>query len=284
MEKPAWIDTHSHLFVEEFDEDREQAVERAQEAGVAHLYLPNIDAASLPRLLRMAEDYPGYVSPMIGLHPTSVSKDYQEDLDFLYRSLCERNGAESNASFRYMGIGEIGIDLYWDDSLKKEQMDAFRQQLRWAKKFDLPVTIHNRKAFAETFEIVSQEMDGKLRGIFHCFEGTAEEAAKILALPSFYFGIGGVATYKKSNLPALLGEIIPLERIVLETDCPYLAPVPMRGKRNESSFLPYTAQKVAETYGIPLPLLAETTASNARKLQRKQESLQHRNFPAQPEY
>ena len=124
MEKPAWVDTHSHLFVEEFDEDREQAVERAQEAGVAHLYLPNIDAASLPRLLRMAEDYPGYVSPMIGLHPTSVSKDYQKDLDFLYRSLCERNGAESNASFRYMGIGEIGIDLYWDDSLKKEQENS----------------------------------------------------------------------------------------------------------------------------------------------------------------
>lgn len=274
--EPEWIDTHSHLFLEEFDEDRDEAVSRAQAAGIAHLYLPNIDSASLPRLLDMVRRYPEYVSPLIGLHPTSVAANYREELDFLYAQLQKTNrkteNAESDCLVPYVGIGEIGMDLYWDDSYKKEQEEVFREQLCWAKEFSLPVCIHCRKAFPETFEIVSQEMDGeKLQGIFHCFEGTEEEARKVLSLPNFYLGIGGVVTYKKSNLPHILKEYVPLERIVLETDCPYLAPVPKRGKRNESSYLVYTARKIAEIYGISPSQVAETTTRNARRLMQKQD-------------
>lgn len=267
-EELEWIDTHCHLFLEEFDEDRDMAVSRAKAAGLSHLYLPNIDSASLPRVLDMVTAFRGYVSPLIGLHPTSVAGNYLEELDFLYRCLQKGNSKEEASEPFYAGIGEIGIDLYWNDSFKEEQMDAFRRQIRWAKEFSLPVSIHCRKAFPETFQIVSQEIDETLRGIFHCFEGTEEEAEKILSLSNFYFGIGGVVTYNKSSLPSVLKEKVPLERIVLETDCPYLPPVPMRGKRNESCYLTYTAQKVAEIYGVPLSSVAQMTTYNALNLWR----------------
>lgn len=250
------IDTHSHLFVEEFDEDRALCVARAKAAGVSHLYLPNIDLSSLPALLNMVDEYPDYCTPMLGLHPTSVDEGYIEQLIQLKTIL----DATPN---RFAAIGEIGIDLYWDQTYRKAQIEAFDMQIGWAEKYNLPIVIHQRNAFKETLETVKQHSS---RGIFHSFGGSAEEAKELITLSDYFLGINGVVTFKKSTLPEVLQAEVPLNRIVLETDCPYLTPTPHRGKRNESSYLPFILKKLSEIYGVAQEVVAQVTSENVRLL------------------
>jgi TatD DNase family protein len=251
------IDTHSHLYVEEFDADREAAVERCRKVGISRLYMPNIDVPSFERMMNMVHDYPGYCFPMLGLHPTEVGKDYKEQLTKLKLYLKEGHP--------FTGIGEIGLDFYWDDTFREEQYDAFAAQIDWANEWHLPIVIHSRKAMDETIRILEKHLKPGLRGVFHSFGGSLEEAQRLLKLDNFYLGINGVVTFKKCNLPDVLPHV-PIERIVLETDCPYLTPVPYRGKRNESSYIIYTLKKVAEIYGKPEEEVARITSANALNL------------------
>lgn len=252
-----FIDTHTHLFEPEFAEDREMVVQRAVEAGVKTLCLPCITEASLSRMEEMCAGFPGICYPMIGLHPTELGDDYQVVLDRMYKEL---KGNDS-----YIAVGEVGLDLYWDDTRKNEQLDAFRQQIEWAAETGLPLAIHSRSAFDDLYRVMDDNRSKGLTGVFHCFSGDAEEARKLLSFDGFYLGIGGVVTYRKSNLPSVLADV-PLERVVLETDSPYLAPVPRRGKRNESSYIPFVAQKLAEIYGCSVDEVAAVTTDNARRL------------------
>ncbi|WP_321368211.1 TatD family hydrolase [uncultured Draconibacterium sp.] len=250
-----FIDTHSHIYSEDFIHDRDEALKRASESGIKKIVLPNIDSGSIKHMLDLADAYPHLCYPLIGLHPTSVEEDYKEELDAIDYWLQRR---------KFYGIGEIGIDLYWESKYEKEQKDAFRYQIRLAKQLNLPVVVHVRNSFDATYEIVQEEQDGNLKGIFHCFTGTEEEAKKITDL-GFLLGIGGVVTFKNSDLDQVISNIEP-HHLVLETDAPYLSPVPKRGKRNESSYLIHIAQKVAEVYRLPLTRIAEITTSNARNL------------------
>ncbi len=252
-----FIDTHTHLFEPEFAEDREAVVQRAVEAGVKTLCLPCITEASLSRMEEMCAGFPGICYPMIGLHPTELGDDYQAVLDRMYKEL---KGNDS-----YIAVGEVGLDLYWDDTRKNEQLDAFRQQIEWAAETGLPLAIHSRNAFDDLYKVMDDNRSKGLTGVFHCFSGDAEEARKLLSFDGFYLGIGGVVTYRKSTLPSVLADV-PLERVVLETDSPYLAPVPRRGKRNESSYIPFVAQKLAEIYGCSVDEVAAVTTDNARRL------------------
>lgn len=252
-----FIDTHTHIFEPEFAEDRAAAVQRALEAGVSTLCLPCINENSLERMDEMCREFPGICHAMIGLHPTELGDDYLSVLDIFYRRLKSVPG--------YIAVGEVGLDLYWDDTRKDEQIDAFRRQIEWAHEMDLPLVIHSRNAFDELYSVMDDNRSKNLRGIFHCFSGSTEEAMKLLSFDGFFLGIGGVVTYKKSTLPELLAAV-PLERIVLETDSPYLAPVPKRGKRNESSYIPFIAQKLAEVYGCSVEHVATVTTDNARRL------------------
>ena len=252
-----FIDTHTHLFEPEFAEDREAVVQRAVEAGVKTLCLPCITEASLSRMEEMCERFPGICYPMIGLHPTELGDDYQIVLDRMYKEL--------KGNDCYIAVGEVGLDLYWDDTRKKEQLDAFRQQIEWAVETGLPLAIHSRSAFEDLYNVMEEYRSKGLTGVFHCFSGDADEAQKLLSFDGFYLGIGGVVTYKKSTLPSVL-EDVPLERVVLETDSPYLAPVPRRGRRNESSYVPFVAQKLAEIYGCSVEEVAAITTDNARRL------------------
>ncbi len=252
-----FIDTHTHLFEPEFAEDRESVVQRAVEAGVKTLCLPCITEASLSRMEEMCAGFPGICYPMIGLHPTELGDDYQAVLDRMYKEL---KGNDS-----YIAVGEVGLDLYWDDTRKNEQLDAFRQQIEWAAETGLPLAIHSRNAFDDLYRVMDDNRSKGLTGVFHCFSGDAEEARKLLSFDGFYLGIGGVVTYRKSTLPSVLADV-PLERVVLETDSPYLAPVPRRGKRNESSYIPFVAQKLAEIYGCSVDEVAAVTTDNARRL------------------
>ncbi len=253
-----FVDTHTHLFVAEFDADRDAAVQRALQAGVAKLCLPCIDAASIAPINAMCEKYPDVCYPMIGLHPTDVGDDYRGQLQAMQELLNARN--------RYIAIGEVGLDFYWDDSRKQEQFDAFRTQISWAVQYDLPLVIHSRNAFFDLYSIMEEHRTCNLRGIFHCFSGTADEAAKLLSFENLMLGIGGVLTYKKSTLPQVLADAVPLERIVLETDSPYLPPVPYRGKRNESAYIPEIAKFLASLYGVDIGEVARATTANAQKL------------------
>ncbi|WP_347838675.1 TatD family hydrolase [uncultured Draconibacterium sp.] len=250
-----FIDTHSHIYSEDFIHDRDEALQRAYESGIKRIVLPNIDSGSIKHMLDLTDAYPQMCFPLIGLHPTSVEEDYHEELEAIDYWLQRR---------KFYGIGEIGIDLYWESKYEKEQKEAFRYQIHLAKKLNLPVVVHVRNSFEETYKIVSEEQDGTLKGIFHCFTGTKEEAEKITEL-GFFLGIGGVVTFKNSKLDEVLTGIDP-HSLVLETDSPYLAPVPKRGKRNESSYLVHVAQKVAEVYRLPLTRIAEITTTNARNL------------------
>ena len=249
-----FVDTHTHLFVKEFDDDRELAVKRAVESGVTRLCLPSIDETSYAPIMEMCDRFPGVCYGMIGLHPTEVNDGYGEILDRMYARLQQEN--------RFIAVGEIGIDLYWDDTRKKEQLDAFCRQLDWAAEFGLPVAIHSRSAFEPLYDVMESYRQKGLRGVFHCFSGSTEEAHKLLSFDGFYFGIGGVVTYKKSNLPEIL-ETVPLERLLLETDSPYLAPVPHRGKRNESAYVPFVAAFLAGIYGCSVEEVARVTTANA---------------------
>lgn len=254
--RTVFIDTHAHLYAEKFAEDRVAMVQRALDAGVTKLYLPNIDAASVGPMHDLCEAFPDACIPMMGLHPCHVGTDPAQELANVERLLGGR---------RYAAVGEIGIDLYWDKSNLPQQQLAFRQQIRWAKEKKLPIAIHCRESFAETIAIVEEEKTPELRGVFHCFTGSADEARRILALDGFYLGIGGVITYPKSGLAQTLAEV-GADRCVLETDAPYLSPVPHRGKRNESSYIPFIAQALATATGRSLDDIARTTTLNAQQL------------------
>ena len=246
------IDTHTHLFVEQFDADREQVIRRALDEDVEKFILPNIDDESIGRLLHTVEEYPERMFPLMGLHPTSVDRRWKERLAVVERALSEN---------KYYGIGEIGIDLYWDKTYAKEQEEVFRTQLRWAKESDLPVSIHIRESFEPVLRIVRQEQDGRLRGVFHCFTGTYEQALEAIDL-NMWLGIGGVVTFKNGKIDRFL-EKIPVERIVVETDAPWLTPAPFRGKRNEPAYLKYIVAKLAEIYGTTPGEIACITTHNA---------------------
>ena len=220
-----FIDTHSHLFLEEFSEDLPQVIERARSAGVTHIFMPNIDSTTIDSMLSVCNTYNDYCFTMIGLHPTSVNADYAKELEIVARELRSFN--------KYIAIGEVGMDLYWDKTFLKEQQIVLDKQINWALEYDLPVVIHCRDAFGYIYNVLEPYKNTSLKGVFHSFMGTDDEAARILEFSGFLIGINGVVTFKKSRLPEVLTKI-PLEKIVLETDSPYLTPVPNRGKRNES--------------------------------------------------
>jgi TatD DNase family protein len=249
------IDTHSHIYSEDFHDDIDEVLQNAYNNDVKKIILPNIDSGSIKRLIDLSNAYPHVCYPLIGLHPTSVSDDYKEELSVVEYWLDKH---------KFYGIGEIGIDLYWDRTWYEQQKDAFIYQIKLAKARSLPIVIHVRESFNEVFEIVKAEQDGNLKGIFHCFSGNETEARKVTDL-GFLLGIGGVVTYKNSNLRQVLSNI-NIKNLVLETDAPYLSPEPKRGRRNESSYLVYTAQKISEIYELPIKEIAEITTSNARTL------------------
>lgn len=255
------IDTHTHLFAEEFDEDRELALIRATEAGVLRLFMPNIDDTSVESMLALCNTH-DCCYPMIGFHPTSVDADWKRRLAVVERWL--------RSEQQFYGIGEVGMDLYWDKTYRKEQMQVLDEQIQWALEYDLPLIVHCREAYPELLEVLEPYAGTSLTGIFHSFTGTAEEATRLLAYKGFMLGINGVVTFKKSTLPEALKEI-PLNRLVLETDSPYLAPVPYRGKRNESAYLVKVAEKLSEVYGVSLSEIARITSENALKVFRKAE-------------
>lgn len=251
------VDSHSHLFLEEFSEDLPQVIERARLAGVTHIFMPNIDSTTVDSMLRVCSEYKGYCFPMMGLHPTSVNADYKKELDIVARYL--------ETSEDYVAVGEIGMDLYWDKTYLQEQEIVFRQQIEWALEYDLPVVIHCREAFEPIYRILSSYKSEPLKGIFHSFTGTSEEASRILEFPNFYIGINGVVTFKKSPLPEVVAQI-PVGRIVLETDSPYLTPVPNRGKRNESANIKDTLLKVAAVYAASPEEVGAITSENSLKV------------------
>lgn len=250
------IDTHTHLYSEQFDEDRGEMVQRALDAGVKKLFLPNIDSSSLQGMKELVEKYPAHCYPMIGLHPASVAENFEEELDLV---------AKEVKSGDYIAIGEIGMDLYWDKTFQKEQETAFRTQIKLAKENQLPIVIHCREAFDEVLQILDEENDQYLSGIFHCFTGNIEQAKHILSYGNFKLGIGGILTYKNAGLDKVLSQM-NLEDLVLETDSPYLPPVPYRGKRNESAYMVKVAEKLAEIFGRNLKEIADITTSNALQI------------------
>ena len=253
------IDSHSHLFLEEFADDLPQVIERARQAGVTHIFMPNIDSTTIEPLLRTCTAYPGYLFPMAGLHPTSVNDTVDRELDIVYGEL--RQAREKG----YVAVGEIGLDLYWDQTYLTQQLKAFEQQLQWALEFNLPVVIHCREAFPYIYKVLQGYRHTPLRGIFHSFTGTAEEAASLLEFPGFLLGINGVLTFKKSSLPEVL-QSVPVERLLVETDSPYLTPVPYRGRRNESGYVVHTLRRLAEVYALTAEEVAKITSENALKV------------------
>lgn len=250
------IDTHSHIYCDAFDDDRDEVVARAREAGVNHIILPNENLDSLPLLRALHQRYPEYMSMAIGLHPEEVRPDYRAVLDAMRPML---DGGE------FIAVGEIGMDLYWDKTYRREQMEALKIQLQWCQEKDLPFIMHCRDAMDEVIEVLDA-LEGKMpRGVFHCFGGDANDVERLRQRGDFYFGIGGVVTFKKSKLPQLL-PIIGLDRILLETDAPYMAPVPNRGKRNESSFIPCINDFIAQVLATTPQEVSRITDVNARSL------------------
>jgi len=257
------IDTHCHVYDEAFREDLPQVIERAVTAGVSRLLLPNINPDTLDDLLGVCDTWPDLCCPMIGLHPEDLSDDFDNQLSEL-KAILDKDRKEGGAH-RFIGIGETGLDLYWDKSRLDDQIVSFRQQIEWALQYELPVVIHSRESFTQLYEILSDYKDNGLTGIFHCFSGSENEARALMEFKGFMFGIGGILTYKKSTLPSVL-PLIPINRVVLETDCPYLSPVPFRGKRNEPSYIVNTASVMAQVYGISVDEVAQVTSDNARRL------------------
>ncbi len=250
------IDTHCHLDSEQFDDDLDQVIQKSKDAGVERIYLPNVDVQGIPKMLGIADKYPDFVFPMLGIHPTDITLNYKEDLAVIHESLCKR---------KFAAVGEIGVDLYHDKSLLKEQMDAFEMQINMALEFDLPINIHVREAFNEAFEVLESFPRNTIRGVFHCFSGSKEIAERVFRLGNFYLGIGGVVTFKNAKLPEVI-KTVGLERIVLETDAPFLAPTPHRGKRNDSSYLVDVATFIGDTLGLSPDFVAEQTSLNSQKL------------------
>ncbi|MDR0845626.1 MAG: TatD family hydrolase [Tannerella sp.] len=247
------IDTHTHIYLEEFDADRSQVIRTAKESGVSALLLPNVDASTIEPLFRLCDAEPDFAYPMMGLHPTSVDQSYVSQLKKVEEALTRRT---------YCGIGEIGIDLYWDQSHLKEQKIVFEEQLRWSIAMQLPVSIHTRNAFAEVFDCIYNVGADRLKGVFHCFSGTQDDLDEIKRLSGFKIGINGVITFKKSALPEIIRQATT-DMLLLETDAPYLAPEPYRGKRNEPSYILKTAEKLAAIYNIELKEVISIVEKNA---------------------
>jgi TatD DNase family protein len=246
-------DTHTHLYIDSFDEDRDEVMQRALDAGVTRFFVPAIDSEFTNSMLELEKTYPEHIYLMTGLHPTHVKDNYRDELDHVKSTLESRD---------FVAIGEIGIDLYWDKSTLAIQQEAFRYQIKLAKKHQLPIVIHSRESFNEIFEILEEEKGEDLFGIFHCFTGTLEQARKAIGL-NMKLGIGGVVTFKNGKIDKFLGEI-DLKHIVLETDSPYLAPTPYRGKRNESSYVLRVLEKLSEIYNRPIEEIAEITTKNSK--------------------
>lgn len=249
-------DTHTHLYSEQFNDDIDTVIDNCIDKGIERLFLPNIDSNSIDGMMLLGEKYPNNCFPMMGLHPTSVAANYKQELALVEAWLNK---------YKFCAVGEIGIDLYWDKTHLKEQQDAFRYQIELAKKHNLPFVIHCRDSFDEIFEILDELNDDKMRGIFHCFTGNVEQANHIINYGDFKIGIGGVVTFKNSGLDKIV-EQINLEHLVLETDSPYLAPAPHRGKRNESAYLYIIAEKVADIYNVSIEEVANITTENSKQV------------------
>lgn len=249
------IDTHCHLYNKEFDRDREEMIQRADKEGVEQFYLPMVDSGSRDALLELEAAHPGRCLGMTGLHPCSVKENYASELRIVEEDLARRGWA---------AVGEIGLDFYWDRTFESHQYEAFHTQIEWALQYRLPIVIHSRDSMKESIGVVRGHRHQGVRGVFHCFGGGLDDARAIVDL-GFYLGIGGVLTYKNSTLPGVLREI-PLEHIVLETDAPYLAPAPYRGKRNEPAYLRYVVEKLGEVKGVSIEDIAAVTTANAEKL------------------
>lgn len=249
------IDTHTHLYLNDFAEDIDEVIKRAGEEGVEKFFLPAIDSTETGNLLALETKYPGKCFAMMGLHPCSVKDNYKEELAQVYSWLQKR---------KFAAVGEIGLDFYWDKSFTEQQYECLHRQIEWALQFDLPVVLHTREAVRQTIDVVKKYQGKNLRGIFHCFSGTLQNALDIITA-GFYLGIGGVITYKNSDLADVVRQI-DLTHIVLETDAPYLTPVPFRGKRNESAYLKYVVQKIAEVKNIPVEEVSAITTANAQNI------------------
>ena len=261
-----YIDTHCHLDGEEFNADREAAMQRAREAGVGKIFLPAIDLPSSQRILSLCQQYPGFLYPMVGLHPEEVRADWREQLTAIKELIISLTTHLSPLTNRILAIGEVGLDFYWSREFEQEQLDAFEEQVRWAVEFQLPLMIHCRKAQNELVAILKRYKDDLPGGVFHCFTGNEKEAAELLQFSRFVLGIGGVFTFKKSHLPEVLPACVPLDRIVLETDAPYMAPVPLRGQRNESAFLVHVIRKMAEAYHVSEDEICRQTNANVARV------------------
>lgn len=252
----AFIDTHAHLDGEEFDDDRDEVVARAQEAGVSAIFVPAIHLPSIDAVLGVCRRYPGYAYPMIGLHPEEVKADWREVLTEMKRRYTDE----------FIAVGEVGLDYYWSREFEKEQLEAFEEQIQWSIEWQKPLMIHCRKAQNEMVHLLRKYEKQLPGGVFHCFTGNAIEAAELLQFDRFVLGVGGVLTFKKSHLPEVLPAAVPLDRIVIETDAPYMAPVPMRGKRNESAYVRHVLERMAECYGISIEEMAEATNNNVKRI------------------
>lgn len=254
-----FIDTHTHIYSEEFDNDRAEVVERAIKAGAQMLLLPNIDEASIDTMMQLCRRYPTLCRPMMGLHPTELPADPPP-------LLCRMEQMLSQPNHPFVAVGEVGVDLYWDQTRRDEQIEVFRQQTQWAVRYGLPLMVHTRSAHRELVDTLLPLKD-ELTGVFHCFGGTAEEAEELLnTFPGFVLGIGGVLTFKKSKLPAVLHATVPLHRIVVETDAPYLTPHPYRGQRNEPCHIPLVIAKLAEIYDLPIEQVEHTLLDTTHRI------------------
>ena len=252
-----FIDTHAHLDGAEFAEDRATVVQRAKEAGASQVFIPAIDLPSLDTVMDFCRQFPDFAYPMVGLHPEEVKADWQEVLSAMHPHLSDAG---------VIAIGEVGLDFYWSREFEKEQMAAFEEQVRWSVETRLPLMIHCRKAQNELVGILRRYQKELPGGVFHCFTGNENEARQLLEFENFVLGIGGVLTFKKSHLPEVLPAVVPLSRIVLETDAPYMSPVPMRGERNESSFIPYIIARLADAYGVEEEEVARQTNENVGRV------------------
>ena len=252
-----FIDTHIHIDGEEFKDDLDEVVARAKEAGAIQLFVPGINYNSIASMKAVCERFPDFIRPMIGLHPEDVKEDYKEVLGKMRQELANDN---------WIAIGEVGLDYYWSREFEKEQLDAFEQQVQWSVETQLPLMIHCRKAQNEMVKIIRRYEKELPGGVFHCFTGNQHEAEELLQFDKFVLGIGGVSTFKKSHLAEDLAAVVPLDRIVLETDAPYMAPAPHRGERNESSFIPFIIEKLALAYGVSNEDLATVTTATAKKV------------------
>ena len=261
-----FIDTHCHLDGEEFDNDRDAVIARAREVGVGRVFLPAIDLTSSRRILALCQQHPDYLYPMIGLHPEEVRADWRNVLSEIKNCLDISLSSQNNSLSQIIAIGEVGLDYYWSREFEHEQLEAFEEQVRWSVATRLPLMIHCRKAQNEMVALLKKYKDQLPGGVFHCFTGNELEARELLQFEGFVLGIGGVLTFKKSHLPEVLPQVVPLDRIVLETDAPYMAPVPQRGQRNEPSYTLNVLQRLAEAYGVTADEVALRTTATAERV------------------